>query len=391
MNILQITSGYPPTYRSGGASRSAQELSESLANRDHSVTVYTTNLAEPNSNSVPAEENMNGVQVKRFKNLSSSLAYSYKIPIAPTMAKAIYKRKNDFDIAHIHEFRTIQAASLQGSSSGSLPYVLQPRGEVPRKSKSKMKAAFDSLFGRRIMTSASAIIASSKVESGQYTPTFDESALPPKFYVPNGIDTTRYQPTKPNTAFKNKFGLSDSNINILFLSRISERKGVSMLVRAVNQIRNRNENIQLILAGPDEGALPTVRKWIDKLDLEDSVNIVGPVYGEEKFKLYSFADLFVLPSKNEYESFGRVVLESIACGTPVVVTNVCGVSEWLETDRMLVAEPTEDSLAEQLRLALFDRRVHESQFDIDRVLEGLSWDYVAAATEDVYESVLSNG
>lgn len=377
-------------YRSGGASRSAQELSESLVNRDHSVTVYTTNLAEPDNNSIPSKDVINGVEIKRFKNLNTSLAYTHKIPIAPTMARAIYRKKNDFDLAHIHEFRTIQAASLQFSVSGSLPYVLQPRGEVPRKSKSKMKFAFDSLFGKRIMRNASAIIASSKTESSQYTPTFDESEIPPKFYVPNGIDTSKYQPTKPDKAFKDKFGLSESSINILFLSRISERKGVSMLVRAFNEIKGQHDDVQLILAGPDEGELLTVRKWISKFGLEDAVNIVGPVYGDEKFKLYSFADLFVLPSKNEYESFGRVVLEAIACGTPVVVTNVCGVSEWLETDQMLVAEPTEGSLAQQLRLALFEQEIHHSQMDIDRALEGLSWDEIAAATEDVYESVLSN-
>lgn len=390
MKILQITSGYPPVYRSGGASQSAQELSESLVNRDHSVTIYTTNLAEPDNNSIPSKNVINGVQIKRFKNLSTSLAYTHKIPIAPTMARAIYRKRNDFDLAHIHEFRTIQAASLQFSASSSLPYVFQPRGEVPRKSKSKMKFAFDSLFGKRIMRNASAIIASSKTESSQYTPTFDESEIPPKFYVPNGIDTSKYQPTEPDKAFKDKFGLSESSINILFLSRISERKGVSMLVRAFNEIKGQYDDVQLILAGPDEGELPTVRKWISKFGLEDAVNIVGPVYGDEKFKLYSFADLFVLPSKNKYESFGRVVLEAIACGTPVVVTNVCGVSEWLETDQMLVAEPTEGSLVQQLRLALFEQEIHHSQMDIDRALEGLSWDEVAAATEDVYESVLSN-
>lgn len=388
MNILQITSGYPPAYRSGGASRSAQELSESLVARGHSVTVYTTNLAEPNRNTSPGEEIINGVRVKRFKNLSTSLAYKHKIPIAPTMAGTIYESRNDFDIAHIHEFRTIQAALLLVFSHASHPYVLQPRGEIPRRGKSKMKFAFDSLFGKRIMTNASAIIASSRAESKQYTPTFNESELPPKFYVPNGIDTTKYQPLEADDTFKSKFGLSDDDINILFLGRLSEGKGINTLVRAFKQIENKRKNLQLILAGPDEGALPTVQAWINKLSLEDSTNIVGPVYDDEKFKLYSLADLFVLPS--EYDSFGRVVLEAIACGTPVVVTDVCGVSEWLETDQILVAEPTEDSLAEQLGVALFDRRVHESQFDIDRVLKGLSWNDVAAATEDVYESVLSN-
>lgn len=389
MNILHVTSGYPPIYKSGGASRSAQELAESQVDRGHTVTVFTTDLAEPNTESIPQKENINGVRVFRFNNVSKSLAYNSKIPISPSMGVQIHKNKNYFDISHCHEFRTIQAASLHMFSSETLPYILQPRGEVPRKSKSRMKLAFDAILGSRILRSADAIIASSRIESSQFIPTFDASEIPSKFYVPNGIDTTKYCPTEPDDAFFEKYELSDSDTHILFLSRISERKGVDNLVRSFKKIRNQDNSTRLILAGPDEGALPAIQSLIRELRLENAVNIVGPVYGKEKLQLYSFADFFVLPSKNEYESFGRVALEALACGTPVLVTDVCGVSEWIESKQMLKAEPNVQSISKKLQLALFEQEIHKEKFDITQTLHGLSWDDVAVATEDVYQSVLS--
>lgn len=106
---------------------------------------------------------------------------------------------------------------------------------------------------------------------------------------------------------------------ILFLSRVHPKKGIEFLLEAVAELREEMNGYQVIIAGPGEKFyVDSLLSMVERLKLTDIARFVGPVFEEEKWKLYRQADLFVLPTYSE--NFGIVVPEALASGTPVITT-----------------------------------------------------------------------
>ena len=172
------------------------------------------------------------------------------------------------------------------------------------------------LYERRALRSAECLIATAESERENIC------RLPFKVYglpcvekvelVANGIDVSGI-PIKDDWRIRKK---------ILYVSRIHVKKGIEMLIDAVGGI---NETLALrntysiIVAGPGEEAyINELKQRASRLGVGEMFQFVGPVYGEEKWKLYQEADFFVLPTHSE--NFGYVIAESLACGTPVITT-----------------------------------------------------------------------
>lgn len=131
------------------------------------------------------------------------------------------------------------------------------------------------------------------------------------FVVPLGVNL----PTIDVMACKSKN--PDRIRTILFVSRVQKKKGVINLVEAWARVKT--AGWQVIIAGPNqEGHADEVMKRAKELGVEDTVKYVGPVYGEDKDRLYASADLFALPTYSE--NFGIVVIDSLAGATPVITT-----------------------------------------------------------------------
>jgi len=389
MKILQVISSFPPAYAYGGPVRVAYEISKKLVEKGHEVTVYTTDVYDAHSRLKYKNPMwMDGIEVYHFRNINNGLAHK-NLPIAPTMALALNKNIRKFDIIHIHEYRTFQAILAHHyAKKYRVPYVLQPRGSLPRISKSKQKKLFDVLFGWAIIKDASKIIASSKLESDQYWDVFPDLEGEKIVHIPNGIDLETYQNLPKKGEFRKKYSIAEDEKVILFLSRIHERKGADILIEAFSKLKNELEGVKLVIAGPDEGYLDRLKLKVNKLNIEGDVIFPGPLYEKEKLEAYVDADVFVLPSKDRYESFGNVAVEACACGTPTIVTNVCGVSEWLNSVESV--EPEVNSLYEKLlemlkiseseRIKMGERAQHE--------VRNLSWENVVERIEKIYQEIL---
>ena len=120
---------------------------------------------------------------------------------------------------------------------------------------------------------------------------------------------------------KRQLGFGDDKI-ILFVGRIEPLKGIDRLLRAMAYLPN-GQRPRLVIIGGDENSrneVERLQQLSNKLRIQDSVNFVGLIQQERLPHFYSAADVCVVPSY--YESFGLVALESLACATPVVATNV---------------------------------------------------------------------
>lgn len=332
MKILQMVLWFPPAYSYGGPVKSVYELSKKLVEKGHDVTVFTTDALDE-KNRFKSEDNpeiIDGIKVHRFKNISNYLCKK-NFAIAPSMALKLDKEIANFDIVHIHDFRSVETLFVHHyAKKHKVPYVLHPRGSAPTTTgKTKFKKGFDLLFSKDIFNDASKIIASSKVESDEYYKLFPNLDAKKIVHVPNAMEWDKYQQLPKKGLFKNKHSIADDQNFILFLSRLHEIKGVDILIEAFAQITSEFDNLKLVIAGPDENnTLSKLQSKSKELDLNSKIIFTGPLYGTDKIEAYVDADLFILPSR--YDSFANVVLEACACRTPIIATNKCGVTEWIE-------------------------------------------------------------
>jgi len=143
--------------------------------------------------------------------------------------------------------------------------------------------------------------------------------------IPFGVDTDFFRPLD---VYK------DENIfQILSVGYLIERKGFEYLIRAMPHVLEKHENVQLKIvgSGPLESKLKSL---IYELDLTGKVEIVKNVSDEKLLMLYNSADLFILPSivdsQGNTEGLGVVLLEAMACGVPVIGSDVGGISDIIE-------------------------------------------------------------
>ena len=198
--------------------------------------------------------------------------------------------------------------------------------------------------------------------------------------IPNGIDTSTYRPGLSPIRH-----LRDDRVNILFVGRLEKRKGLGDLLRAYELMRSRVNNARLIVVG-DGPLRASAESFISRHRLPDVV-MAGFVPDSVLPRYYDSADIFCAPATGR-ESFGIVLLEAMACGLPVVATEVPGY--------MSVLEPGQDSLTVRpkswaelgaalvilARDAELRRRMGAAGYD---KAQRYSWASVASQVVEVYE------
>jgi glycosyltransferase involved in cell wall biosynthesis len=133
----------------------------------------------------------------------------------------------------------------------------------------------------------------------------------------------------------------------VFLSRIHEKKGCDLLVRAFAKIARTDDSLRLVLAGPDQtGWSAALREIAQQLGIADRIVWTGMISGDLKRGMLHLAEAFVLPSHQE--NFGIAVAEALACGTPVLISNKVNIWREIESDRAGLVD--EDDAPGTLRL-----------------------------------------
>jgi glycosyltransferase involved in cell wall biosynthesis len=192
--------------------------------------------------------------------------------------------------------------------------------------------------------------------------------------------------TSRNGDLRSRIGVGGDTDVLLYVGRINGSKGLDVLLRALAPL----SDAHLAIVGPDDhdGALELVLRLRDELGMRERVHVVGAVAGDEALRLYAQADAFVLPSRNE--NFGNVAAEAAAAGTPVVVTDRCGVAEFLRDRAALVVPLDADELRAAVDLVLHDAELRRRLAAGGRaVARELSWPNVARLQEGIYERALA--
>jgi glycosyltransferase involved in cell wall biosynthesis len=293
-----------------------------------------------------------------------------------------------YDIVHLNEFRTLQnlAAHHYAKQAGA-PYVVQTRGSLINvAAKQGLKSLFDMMGGKTLLKDAARLIALAPLEVEQYK-SYGIAAGKIDI-VPNGIDQSEYEHLPPKGAFRQKYGLTADHKVILFLGRVHQTKGIDLLINAFAGIVKDFDGARLVVAGPDDGCLPALKSLAAELGLEQKVIFTGPLYGEQKLAAYADADVYALTSS--WEAFGSSIFEAMACGTPVIVTDRCGVADIIRDKAGLVVPYNAAALQDALQTLLQDepKRRRFGQDGRALVREKYGWGAIAARMEEVYKRCL---
>lgn len=331
MKILQVVPYFPPAYAFGGPVNVSYQISKELVKRGHEVVVYTTDAESLNSRlNIKPMKVVDGIRVHYMRNLSLVLARRSKLFITPEISLRAKEEIKEFDIVHLHEYRTYQNIIIHRCAKKyGVPYVLQAHGSLLRiMTKQRLKLIYDVLFGYRILRDASKVIALTKTEAQQYR---SMGVAEEKIeIIPNGIDLSEFADLPLKGSFKKKFGIDEDEKIVLYLGRIHQIKGIDILVKAFAKVVKKLSNVKLVIVGPDDGYLGELKALIRALKIEDNVLLLGPLYGRDKLEVYVDAEVYVLPSR--YETFPMSLLEAYACSKPVIASNVGGLKDLVIND-----------------------------------------------------------
>jgi len=175
------------------------------------------------------------------------------------------------------------------------------------------------------------------------------------------------------------------------LGRIHRIKGTDLLVQAFARVARILPDVDLVIAGFDDGYLSTVMRIVRAMGIKSRVWFTGAVAGQDRLAAYVDADVFALPSR--YEIFGLVAFEAIMCGTPIVVSENCGMAPFIRTVDMGCVAKADDTvdLARNLEYSLANpvearRQVERGRAFVNR---NLSWQEIRARLEIVYAECIS--
>lgn len=326
MRILHIIPYFYPAWAYGGTCRAAWELSRALVRKGHDVVVFTTDALDATSRARPVFEVVDGVEIHRFRNVNNSLAWN-RIFLPLGFGRHIERELRKVDVVHLHEFRSYQNfVALPHLQRLGIPYVLTAQGGMPRiMGRLALKGVYDRFVGQRILRHACRLHALNELEQQQF---IGLGVEPERIAIlPNGVDLDEYRELPATNGFRERYGIPSSARIVLFLARVNKIKGVDFLVAGFNEVRKTLSDAVLVIVGPDDGYLIEVKRQIQQLGLDGRVRFTGYLAGAEKLEAYQSASVYVLPSA--YEMFAITLLESLACGTPIIATDRCGLADFV--------------------------------------------------------------
>ena len=210
--------------------------------------------------------------------------------------------------------------------------------------------------------------------------------------IPCGVNLELFKPLD-RAACRRKLSIPMDLTVALFVGRFAPLKGIDALLGAIAVLKNANIDLHLMVVGgdgPEDPITQTFTGLVRALDIQDRVSFAGRIDPEALPAYYSACDLLVLPS--HYESFGLVLLEAMACGTPVVSTPVGAVETIIQPgiNGLIIAKPSRDSVAQGLARALaepFGAWVDRAK--IRATVAHCGWDRIAAAIIETYIELIN--
>ncbi len=369
---IDIDNGGPPVALAGLAAAQVRAGLE--------VTILSTwRFAQ--SHEVAADLRSKGIRVQLIGPATEPMSrHPGIVPAAEALA-------GECDVFHIHSmWEAIQHRTCRVLQRAGKPYVYRPAGMLDpwNMSKSRLrKRLYLALRARRNLNRAAAIHFTTAIERDWVARL---GLTPPALVEPLGMNFAEYEQLPAAGTFRNQHPRLAGRRMVLFLGRIHRGKGLEVLIPAMGKLKDRD--VCLVIAGPDGNFRAEADELIHQHGLGDRVIFTGLVMGGQKLAVLADADLLALPSY--HENFGLVVVEALAAGTPVIVSDQVGLYPEIQAAGVGAAVGLDvTALAECLDRWLADEVLRSAAANKARpwVRERFNWDIIAAHWGRHYDQI----
>jgi D-inositol-3-phosphate glycosyltransferase len=317
--------------------------------------------------------------------------------------KKFAEEKNiHYDLIHSHYWMSGLVAEALSDCWGGTPIIqmFHTLGEMKNRvarSEAEREGSYRLDGERRVMGRVDRIIAATPAEQAQLEWLYNAD-MRKVYVVPPGVDVGHFYPIPVDEA-RQFIGLTPEARMILFVGRIEPLKGLDTLIKAVACLRIKDlpEPVHLAVIGGDPDAAPEemsaemvhIQRMCDELTVGKMVAFLGKRGQDTLPYYYSAAEVVVMPS--HYESFGMVALEAMACGTPVIASQVGGLAFLVQDGVTGYHVPDEDdgALCGKLSALLGDpslrRRLGKNAAEY---AQSYAWPKIAAQLVEIYSDVI---
>jgi glycosyltransferase involved in cell wall biosynthesis len=382
MKVLHVIPSVSAVH--GGPSRAIVDIEHALAARGIDVTTVTTNDdGDSRTLPVPCGEPIAIPFATRWYFPRSTVFFKVSVGLGQWLKDNIAS----FDVVHAHalfSFAPVAAAFL--ARRAGVPYILRPLGVLAPYGMTRhhpiAKRASFALVERGLLESASAVHFTSSAERAEAEALGLECE---GVVIPLGIDVDGVAKSMPLRRE------SSGAFNLLFLSRIDQKKNLEGVLHALRLVRAKNLNVALSIAGSGElQYVETLQMLARDLAVDKHVKWLGYLDGARKYEALKAASAFVLASYSE--NFGISVTEALAAGLPCLVSRGVAISESIAsagagmligTDPVDIAEGIGQLLGRQneiTRMSKAARALASSAFSIETM---------GARLESLYRSILT--
>jgi rhamnosyl/mannosyltransferase len=309
MNILHVTKFYYPHI--GGIEKMSHELSKAGINRGDKV--YAVSAVEKGIGERTKED---GVSIIR----ASSLGVMMSVPIALTYPIWFQRMKKNADLIHFHLPDPLSVGSGIFTGISDCATIATIHGEISKDSYKKVLPLYRPILNRFMNYVDEVVVSSPRHRNrSELLGSHQQKCT----VIPLGIDLTEFGSYEgPNYDIPG----SPNRPTVLFVGRLVYFKGIDHLIDAMKTV-----DADLLIAG--EGNLrKELAERVEQKGITDRVHFLGFVSNEKLQYYYDVADVFVLPSNTNAETFGIVQLEAMSYETPVINTQLDTSVPWVSQD-----------------------------------------------------------
>jgi glycosyltransferase involved in cell wall biosynthesis len=385
MRVLHVIPSVSP--RRGGPSAAIFPMVAALRARGIDAEIATSDEdAGPIEKSFPSYVVQHGVPVRIFARWRAPVRLLQEYSFCPRFTPWLKENLWNYDLIHVHAlFSHLPSAAMRIARRRGVPYVNRPLGLLgrwPLRQSALRKKLYLRLFEKRNLNRAAALHFTSELERDEAA---DVVELDQSVIIPHGMEVPDLL-VEARARLRSRLGLPRNQKLVLFLGRLHPKKGIDWLVRALAQMQAPRP--VLLIAG-EGNHRAGIEQLASRLGVDRNLRWLGHVAGEWKQLCLQGSDLLALTS--HHENFGVAMLEALAAGTPVLVSDHVALAGAIARHRLGRVVPLEtgairDGLTQTLAEPASDDPARRRAF----VREHYSWPASAAALERLYRRAIEN-
>jgi len=392
MRVLMFSWEYPPFVK-GGMGEHVKELVPALLAADAGLELH---LLTPAFAGDTSRERLGALTVHRVRVEEPGTERFYQQVLSDNNplereAEAIFHAAGGFDFMHVHDW-LVSFAALDLQRLEHVPLLTTihatERGRYRGGLYNDLSRAIDGAE-RQLAQRSQRIITCSRAMRQEVE---DYFGIQPQVIrtIPNGIDASRFDAPigEDHTRFRAGYARPDEKI-VFNVGRLVYEKGADLLVEAAPRVLQQVPEAKFVIAGRGP-MLPALQQRVREMHLTDKILLTGYLKDEDRDRLYVTADCCAFPSR--YEPFGIVALESMAAGTPVVVSDVGGLGTVVNHGETGLTTYPEN--IESLAWGIVETLRHPNEAAVRAraarasVRQSLSWPIIAGMTLQVYRELV---